>query len=140
MYKEEDLIERAMRAIPSVKGIPSTTERHKTGVNLGIGDDAAVLAPSAGHSVVVSCDAFLEGIHFWRGVHPPDAVGYKALVRAVSDLAAMGARPTVFFLTMGLPLELTGKWLGGFFRGMGRAARQLGICLAGGDTSRFSSV
>jgi thiamine-monophosphate kinase len=140
LHSEENLIERATRAIPSLVGPQAGTPRRQAGIALGIGDDAAVLSPRPGYDTVLSCDAFLEGVHFLRLAHPPDSVGYKALARATSDLAAMGATPTVFFLTIGLPADLTGRWLDEFLRGMGRAARGLGIRLAGGDTSCFSSM
>ena len=140
LHSEENLIERATRAIPSLIGPGTAAGRRKTGVALGIGDDAAIFSPQPGYETVLSCDAFLESVHFLRSIHPPDSVGYKALARAESDLAAMGARPTLFFLMMGLPADLTGTWFEEFLRGMGRAARELGIRLAGGDTSCFSSV
>lgn len=114
---------------------------HRTDIlRLGIGDDAAIIAPRLGKDWVLSCDAFLEGVHFLPDVHPPDAVGWKALVRAASDLAAMGATPLLFFLTLALPGDNTGKWLDAFTRGMGRAARTLGMTLAGGDTTANSKV
>ena len=61
-------------------------------VALGIGDDAALFRPKRGHQTILTCDWFLEGIHFFPEKHPPDAVGWKCLARAVSDVAAMGDR------------------------------------------------
>ena len=89
---------------------------------------------------VLSCDAFLDGVHFLEKSYPADSVGYKSLVRAASDLAAMGANPRLFLLTLALPARLTGKWLDEFLRGMGRAARLLGMRLAGGDTTKSAAV
>jgi thiamine-monophosphate kinase len=109
-------------------------------LRLGIGDDAAVIAGARGTQWVLSCDAFLEGVHFLRDGHPADSVGFKSLARATSDLAAMGARPHLFLLTLALPRRRTGKWLDEFSRGMGKAARQLGMRLAGGDTTRSTAV
>ncbi|HEX9045749.1 MAG TPA: AIR synthase related protein, partial [Verrucomicrobiae bacterium] len=51
------------------------------GVRLGIGDDAALFAPGKGYDVVLTCDWFLEGVHFLREKHPPDAIGWKCLAR-----------------------------------------------------------
>src|SRR3989441_13246609 len=62
-------------------------------VALGIGDDAALFRPKRGHEVILTCDWFLEGTHFLREKHPPDAVGWKSLARALSDVAAMGGVP-----------------------------------------------
>jgi len=109
-------------------------------LQLGIGDDAAILGLQGRTDLVLTCDAFLEGSHFLADVHPADSVGYKALARATSDLAGMGAVPRVFLLTLALPAIRTGAWLDGFLRGMGRAARETGLQLAGGDTSKAKTV
>jgi thiamine-monophosphate kinase len=135
MDTEAQLIKRIARAIPSR---PARGERG--GLRLGIGDDAAIIAPNRSSDWVLSCDAFLEGVHFLANVHPPDSVGYKSLVRAASDLAAMGATPRLFLLTLALPSGQTRKWLDQFLQGMGRAARLLGMRLAGGDTSKNRAI
>src|SRR5262249_39096108 len=72
--------------------------------------------------------------------HPANSVGYKALVRAASDLVAMGAAPRFFLLTLALPRSRTGSWLNGFLAGMRRAARYLGMQIIGGDTTKDSKV
>ncbi len=104
-------------------------------VRIGPGDDAAILAPSGETDWVLSCDAFLENVHFGRRTHPADSVGYKSLARASSDLAAMGSAPRYFLLTLALPKSLTGTWLADFLKGMARASRKLGIFAIGGDTT-----
>jgi thiamine-monophosphate kinase len=121
--------------VPSARGAGGRGD-----VRLGIGDDAAVGSPRAGCRWVLSCDAFLDGVHFRAESYPADSVGYKSLVRAASDLVAMGATPRLFLLTLALPAGRTGKWLDGFLRGMGRAARLLGMRLAGGDTTKSDHV
>jgi thiamine-monophosphate kinase len=88
----------------------------------------------------LSCDAFLEGVHFLAKTHPPDSVGYKCLVRAASDLVAMGASPRFFLMTLALPTSRIGTWLDAFLEGMARAARYLGMRLIGGDTTKSGSV
>lgn len=110
------------------------------GLRVGIGDDAAILRLPWRADWVVSCDAFLEGVHFLAGLHSPESVGYKALARATSDLAAMGATPRYFLLSLALPVQRTGVWLDHLLVGMKRASRHLGLRLAGGDTSRYPSV
>ncbi len=89
---------------------------------------------------MLTCDAFLENAHFLADVHPPDSIGYKALARATSDLAAMGARPLCFLLALALPRERTGRWLDGFLKGLSRAARRFRVALVGGDTASHSMV
>ena len=130
MTREDQLIERVRRKFPS------TTD----GLRAGIGDDAAVLRPAGRAEWVVTTDAFLENVHFSRRVHSPKAVGYKALARATSDLAAMGARSRYFLLTLALPLSCTKKWLDEFLDGMALAARRFGLILVGGDTTKYPSV
>jgi thiamine-monophosphate kinase len=130
MTKEEQLIARVRRRFPS-RGY---------GLRVGIGDDAAVLRPGTGTEWVVTTDAFLENVHFIRKMHPPRAAGYKALARATSDIAAMGARARYFFLTLGLPDSLAGGWLDDFLDGMARAGRRFGLTLAGGDTTKYPFV
>jgi thiamine-monophosphate kinase len=133
MMPERQLVEKIARALPSGRRGPSR-------LRLGIGDDAAVLSPGGRTDWVLSCDTFLEGVHFRVKTHPPDSVGYKALARAVSDLAAMGATPRFFLLTLALPSSRIGPWLDAFLQGMDRAARELGISAIGGDTTRSRAV
>jgi thiamine-monophosphate kinase len=130
MAREEQLIERVSRQFPFTRD----------GLKVGIGDDAAVLHPAPNKEYIVTTDAFLENVHFLRNVHPARAVGYKAVARATSDIAAMGGRPRYFFLTLGLPDNCTRTWLDGFLGGMARAARRFGLLLAGGDTTKYPSV
>ncbi len=132
---EDQLIEKIAKAVPSVRG-----SRGRAGLRIGIGDDAAVGSPRPGCEWVLHCDAFLDGIHFHATTYPADSVGYKSLARATSDLAAVGSEPRFFLLTLALPASRTGKWLDGFLGGMRRASRQLGILLAGGDTTRSDKV
>jgi thiamine-monophosphate kinase len=102
-------------------------------LRVGIGDDSAVLSLSAGRDLILSCDASLEGVHFHARLQPPESVGYKSLARATSDLAAMGALPSYFLLTLALPNQKTGKWLDRFAKGMACGAREFGMRLIGGD-------
>jgi len=114
--------------------------RGHSGLALGVGDDAALLKPRPGRQLVLTCDWFLEGSHFLRDKHPPDSIGWKCLARAVSDVAAMGGEPRYFLLSLALPETHTGKWLGGFLRGLARAEKRLDCHLAGGDTTRNHKI
>jgi thiamine-monophosphate kinase len=139
LNQEAQLIERIAKAVPSVRGARSGGKA-RTGLRLGIGDDAAVLAAPKRGEWILSCDALVDGIHFRAESYPPDSVGYKALARATSDLAAMGAVARFFLLTLALPTGFRGEWLDRFLRGMRRAAQELGMRLAGGDTTRSDKV
>ena len=131
MQNEDRLIAKITRTVPSVQGSAGLA-----GLRIGIGHDAAVGSPRPGHEWALHSDAFLDGVHFRRQSYPADSVGYKSLMRATSDLAATGATPRFFLLTLALSPRCTPKWLGGFLRGMARGARLAGIRLAGGDTTR----
>ena len=135
MHKEDQLVERIARKVPSTIG-----RRASGALSLGIGDDSAILSPDGHSDWVLSCDAFLEGVHFLAKDHPPDSVGYKSLVRAASDLVAVGASPRYFLMTLALPASRIGTWLDAFLTGMARAARYLGMRLIGGDTTKSRSV
>jgi thiamine-monophosphate kinase len=109
-------------------------------VRVGIGDDAAILAPRVGYETILTCDWFLEGTHFLRDRHPADSVGWKCLARAVSDVAAMGGVPRCFLLSLALPETHAGRWMDQFLGGLRRAARQFRCGLAGGDTTQQPEI
>jgi thiamine-monophosphate kinase len=100
---------------------------------LGIGDDAALLAPvPTGHQVVVTTDTLVEGRHYWADVDPK-ALGHKVLAVNLSDLAAMGAQPWAFTLSVSLR-SARPHWLAAFVAGMSALAEEAQIALVGGDT------
>jgi thiamine-monophosphate kinase len=96
MVQERQLVEKIARALVAERAASSR-------LKMGIGDDAAIVSLAGRTDWVLSCDTFLENVHFRLKTHPPDSVGYKALARASSDLAAMGAAPRFFLLTLALP-------------------------------------
>jgi thiamine-monophosphate kinase len=96
-------------------------------------DDAARLSPPEGHDLVLTVDALVAGGHFFPD-DPPTAIGRKALGVNMSDLAAKGAAPLGFLLTLALPDDWTADWLAGFAAGLGEAAQAYGCPLLGGDT------
>jgi thiamine-monophosphate kinase len=123
-----------------IREIAARIEIPSSRVRLGIGDDAAVFRGTPGCDQILTCDWFLEGSHFLRDKHPADAVGWKCLARAVSDVAAMGGSPRCFLLSLALPATHTGVWLKQFLGGLRRAAKRFGCVLAGGDTTRNENI
>ncbi|HKN76794.1 MAG TPA: thiamine-phosphate kinase [Candidatus Acidoferrum sp.] len=123
-----------------IEEFAAQTRTRSSGLHLGIGDDAALFKVRSGFDQILTCDWFLEGSHFLRDKHPPDAVGWKCLARAVSDVAAMGGVPRCFLLSLALPTSHTGLWLDQFLRGLRRAALRFGCALAGGDTTRRQDI
>jgi thiamine-monophosphate kinase len=101
-------------------------------VLLGIGDDAALLAPSA-RAQAVSVDAQVEGVHFRRDLLSPADIGFRALAAAASDLAAMGARPRAAFVALVTPPALSEPDLYAIADGFAEAQRELACPVAGGN-------
>lgn len=101
---------------------------------LGVGDDCALLQPAAGMQLAVSTDLLVEGRHFLSTVDPR-RLGHKALAVNLSDLAACGARPLAFTLSVSLP-HVDEAWLSAFAAGLFALAETHDCDLVGGDTTR----
>jgi thiamine-monophosphate kinase len=100
---------------------------------LGLRDDAAVITPPEGHDLVITVDGLVAGIHFFPE-DPPASIAVKALGVNLSDLAAKGAVPLGFVLTLALPRDWTGEWVEAFAGGLGAMAERCACPLLGGDT------
>ena len=103
-------------------------------VVLGIGDDAAVLAPRAGHELVLCTDTLVAGVHFPE-VTDAASIGHKSLAVNLSDLAAMGAEPAWATLALTLPAP-DADWVAAFADGFCALAARHGLQLVGGDMTR----
>src|ERR1051325_6336164 len=101
----------------------------------GLADDAAAIAPPAGHDLVLKTDGLIGGVHFFPD-DPPDGVARKALRVNLSDLAAKGAAPLGFLLAIALPKDFSENWLAAFARGLGEDADAYKCPLLGGDTDQ----
>ncbi len=104
----------------------------------GIGDDCAVLPASRGRQLI-TVDPVIYGRHFDDAV-PARAVGAKLLKRNLSDLAAMGGRPTAAVLALTLDARVSTRWLGEFYRGLATCARRHGVPIVGGDIAQADGV
>ena len=101
---------------------------------LGIGDDCALLNLTPGHQLAVSSDVLVEGVHFFSDVDP-QTLGHKCLAVNLSDLAACGAKPKAFTLSLTLP-SIDDAWLRAFSEGLYALSKMHACALIGGDTTR----
>lgn len=102
---------------------------------LGLRDDCAVLAPTPGCELVLKTDPVVAGVHFFADDDAAD-IAWKALAVNLSDLAAKGATPRIYLMSLSLPEAPERAWMARFAEGLGAAQRAFGIHLAGGDTDR----
>jgi thiamine-monophosphate kinase len=112
---------------------------------LGIGDDCAIYRPKRSEDLVFTADFFIEGVHFQppRGARTlacrvgtrADALGFRALARSLSDIAAMGATPKFCLVSLALPKWATEQWVADYYAGLLQLAEQTNTALAGGDLS-----
>lgn len=102
---------------------------------LGLGDDAALIPAEPGAEIVATADALVAGVHFFPD-DPPDLVARKMLRVNLSDLAAMGARPIGYLMTLALPGDVTEDWIARFAAGLAQDQAEFAIGLLGGDTTR----
>ena len=101
---------------------------------LCLGDDAAVFAPPPGRELVVAADALVGGVHFLPA-DPPGLIGRKLLRTNLSDLAAMGATPLGYLMTVSAPQDTPDDWFAGFAAGLAADQAEFGVFLLGGDTT-----
>ena len=100
---------------------------------LELSDDAGWIAPPAGHRVVVTTDAMVEGVHWLTG-EDPARLGRKLLRVNLSDLAAMAAEPVAYTLTTALPPSMDDAWLGRLAEGLAADQQRFRVSLLGGDS------
>ena len=106
----------------------------------GVGDDCAVLrGEGRSHFLLFKTDAVVEGVHFAHDASP-ELIGRKALARALSDLAAMGAEPLAAVITLGLPAGESPQRLRAIYRGLEKTAKKYAVDLVGGETTRATQL
>jgi thiamine-monophosphate kinase len=118
---EERLIARYFRPLATAPGA------------FGLEDDAAIVTPPPGCDLVLTTDGVIAGVHFFPD-DPPESVSRKALRMNLSDLAAKGATPIGFLMSIALPAKIDEAWIAAFAAGLGDDAKHYGCPLLGGDT------
>jgi thiamine-monophosphate kinase len=105
----------------------------------GIGDDAAVLPFSKNEYLLLTTDMLVEDVHFTRRM-PPQAIGHKALACNISDIAAMGGRPTFAVISIGVPKDLSVRFIEDIYKGIQRVAKEFNVSIVGGDTIKTDKI
>jgi thiamine-monophosphate kinase len=126
---ERRLLARIVARLEAV-GRPSASEV------IGIGDDAAVVAPERNARIVLTTDASIEGVHFERTLSTPSDIGHRALAVNLSDLAAMGAAPRWALLSLAMPDGLAVEDVDGIVDGLARLAEVHRVRVIGGNITR----
>src|SRR2546426_3588631 len=116
-----EIIRRAARRAPAIR--------------IGIGDDCAVLEPTAGSVLLATTDLLIEDVHFRRRWATPTDIGWKALAVNVSDIAAMGGRPRWALIALACPETVRMDEAEAFYTGVRALAAQEDVVVVGGDTS-----
>lgn len=109
-----------------------------TSIDVGIGDDCAILSPPPQQQLVSCVDTLVAGRHFPLDT-TPHAIGWKSIAVNLSDLAAMGATPHSILLALSLP-NIDESWLAEFSRGIADCCQKFGVQLIGGDTTQSPTL
>lgn len=128
MPTELELIDRIASRIPTLRG---------SSLVLGVGDDCAVFRPRGSiEDLLFTTDLLVEDIHFRSDRHRAPDVGWKALARGLSDIAAMGGEPRFCLVSLALAEWNDARWLDGFYGGLLELAGRDRVAIAGGDLGR----
>jgi thiamine-monophosphate kinase len=122
-----------------IEAIARVLSGEEPGVVVGIGDDAAVVRPGSGQTVLTT-DLLVEGIHFERGTISARDLGAKAITVNVSDIAAMAASPRYAVVALAIPGDVEAAWVIELYGGMRDVCSEHAVCLVGGDTNRAELV
>jgi thiamine-monophosphate kinase len=137
MFRNEEEFVALIRSVAALEGGHPRERRveRKKGVELGIGDDAALVTARKGHDVILTADMSIEAVHFSRRLHPPAAVGHRALARSLSDVAAMGGVPRYALVSLAISRGVERHWVSEFYGGMQRLGSRFDVQIVGGDTA-----
>ncbi|MEO8370296.1 MAG: thiamine-phosphate kinase [Candidatus Solibacter sp.] len=125
--------------IEKLKGRAALFDR--ADVVAGIGDDCAIVRPpGAREDWLYTTDMLLEGVHFLRETHSPADIGWKALARGLSDIAAMGGEPRFCLVSLAVTRNVDERWLDQFYKGLLGLAKNSGTALIGGDLAATDRV
>ena len=113
---------------------------HDSGIIKGIGDDCAVIKPTAGTEILLTTDAMAENTHFSRKYFHPHEIGFRVMAANISDICAMGGLPRYALASVGFPAKEKQVFIDEIFNGMISYGENFGVALIGGDTVRSSGL
>jgi thiamine-monophosphate kinase len=125
--REDEIVAQLVRIVGDEK---------TTAIKLGIGDDAAVWQPSRSHRSVVTTDMLVEGVHFTRETMSLEDAGWRTATANLSDIAAMGARPVLATIALGVPENADIEDVRAIYRGLRACSHAAKCVIVGGDLSR----
>ncbi len=127
-YGEDQLVAALLSQLPPFA--------RRSGVYAGAGeDDCALVEPlKRKHRLLLKTDCVIEGIHFLPDT-PPEQIGWKALCRPLSDIASTGGKPLHALVTFAVNRQRTLAWATNVYAGIGKAAREFGVTVVGGETA-----
>lgn len=134
----EDSLVAALREIVEAPASGPAPGARK--IVVGIGDDAAVWQPSRSHLSVITTDALIDGVHFLSATMDARAIGHRAMAANFSDIAAMGARPVLVTIALGIAPQTPQAWVLACYRGMNALAVRHGARIVGGDLVRSPAI
>ncbi|MGP6157332.1 MAG: thiamine-phosphate kinase [Vulcanimicrobiaceae bacterium] len=134
----EDELVAAIRGV--VEAPPSQRASAPRPILVGIGDDAAVWRPSRSHLSVITTDALIDGVHFLSDAMDARSIGHRAMAANLSDVAAMGGRPVLATVALGVAPPADEAWLLECYRGMAALAAAHGARIVGGDIVRATAI
>ncbi len=117
-----------------IEKIRSAVKTNNPNILLGIGDDAALFKTTPGHEMVLTTDMLVEGKHFDFKTISPWQLGAKTMAVNISDCAAMGAKPTVAVVSLGIPTNFSVRDIEAFYDGLNEWGESYGAQVVGGDT------
>jgi thiamine-monophosphate kinase len=129
------MTEPPSRELELIRAIRGAAARQHPGIQVGIGDDCAVLELAPGERLLATTDLLLEDVHFRRRYAAPGDIGWKALAVNLSDVAAMGGRPRWALVALACPSNVRADEVGEFYEAAFALADEHGVAVVGGDTS-----
>ncbi|SDC54246.1 MULTISPECIES: thiamine-phosphate kinase [unclassified Candidatus Frackibacter] len=118
-----------------INRLSNLVKSNSSKIELGIGDDGAVINNQNDQQTIITTDMLIEGTHFLKDKVSPFQLGYKSLAVNISDIVAMGGRPTYLTISLGLPKSTTVKYIEDIYNGINNLAQEYKISVIGGDTT-----